>query len=136
MPDRSEPGLSATYFPATTTLWNQNQKTDTDKSLSLMTQWAEYELMHTHSIEINAEASLLLAERDALAFIVWDSDEVLLWYRRRLISVVAVMGDHNDGTLTFNPNTNAFMGDPISRVQAINHAATPPTSQPCLALGT
>ena len=66
MPDRSEPGLSATQFPATTTLWNQNQKTDTDKSLSQMTQWAEYELMHTHSIVINAEASLLLAECDEL----------------------------------------------------------------------
>ena len=34
------------------------------------------------------------------------------------------MGDHDDGTLTFNPDTNTFAEDPIPRVQAMTHAAT------------
>ena len=103
MPDRSELDLSAIYFPPTTAVWNKNKRMDTDEALSLMTQWAECELMHTHSIGVNAEASLLLAECDELAFTALDSDEVLLWHRRRLVALVSVMGDHDDGTLTFNP---------------------------------
>ena len=51
---------------------------DTDEALRLMTQWAECELMHTHSIGVNSEASLLLAECDELAFTPLDFGEVLL----------------------------------------------------------
>ena len=80
--------------------------------------------MHTHGIGVNAEASLLLAECDELAFTVLDSDEVLLWHKRRLVALVSVMRDHDDGTLTFNPDTNAFAEDSISRVQAMTHAAS------------
>ena len=124
MPDRSELDLSAIYFPPTSAIWNKNKRMDTDKSLSLMTQWAECELMHTHSIGVNTEASLLLAECDELAFTPLDSDEVLLWHRRRLVALVSVMGDHDDGTLSFNPDTNTFAEDPVLRVQAMTHAAT------------
>ena len=82
MPDRSDLDLSAIHLPPTTAVWNKNKRMDTDEALGLMPQWAECELMHTHSIGVDTEASLLLAECDELAFTSLDSDEVLLWHSR------------------------------------------------------
>lgn len=51
------------------------------------------------------------------------NSRILLWQRRRLHALVAIMQDHDCNTLNFNQSTEHFDEDPIARMSLLTSAA-------------
>ena len=126
MPDRLEvggiltPGMS---YAATTRLWNDTIRADNDASHLLLYQWAACEMLSAAELGVNTDTLHLLSDADEIFSADLSDQAVLQWHRRRLLTTVTIMGDHDTNTLTFNPETQCFNECALLRIQQMPYLA-------------
>ena len=120
MPDRMEidgmltPGMS---YAATTELWRKTIRVDNDANHLLLYQWAAYEMLFAAGLGINIDILYLLSADDEIFTVDLFNQAVLQWHRRRLLTMITIMGDHDTNALTFNSQTRRFSECALLRIQ-------------------
>ena len=126
MPDRMEfdgvltPGMS---YAATTELWRKTVRADNDASHLLLYQWTAYEMLFAAGLGINIDTLYLLSDADEIFTVDLSNQAVLQWHRRKLLTMVTIMDDHDTNALTFNSQTHRFNECALLRIQQMAYLA-------------
>ena len=124
MPDRMEvdglltPDMS---YATTTTLCKDAIRADNDASHLLLYQWAACEMLFAAELGVNTDTLHLVSDAYEIILADLSSQAVLQWHRRRLLTMVTIMGDHDTNALTFNPETHCFNECALLRIQQMTY---------------
>ena len=113
-------------YAAGTKLWKRTVKPGQssarlERSHMRLYQWAAYEMLYASKLGIKLDVLPLLSDADEVFSVDLSDPDILQWHRRRLLTMVAIMGNHESETLTLNPHTGIFNECPILRIQQMTY---------------
>ena len=112
------------FFPAHTKLWRKNKRMNTEQSWKNMFQWAVFELVHQGHLNMEMNITEIMQFDDSVFAADLTDPTILMWHRRRLTALVAIMSDHDCNTLNFDPYTQGFAECAVERMHCLSLAAS------------